>query len=61
MQVDVRALRNSLEESQTAFAERFGVDQSTVARWERDGLPARGTARLAVSKLADEVTKKGAA
>jgi len=55
MQVDVRALRVSLKESQTAFAERFGVDQSTVARWEIDGLPTRGTARRAVEKLAEEL------
>lgn len=55
MQLDVRALRNSLNESQAAFAERFGVDQSTVARWEIDGLPTRGTARRAVEKLAEEL------
>ena len=55
MQLDVHALRVSLQESQTAFAARFGVDQSTVARWEIDGLPTRGTARRAVEKLAEEL------
>jgi DNA-binding transcriptional regulator YiaG len=54
--IDVRNLRTKiLRESQTAFAERFGVDQSAVARWEKDGLPTRGAARRAVEKLADEV------
>jgi len=54
--IDVRYLRTEiLRESQTAFAERFGVDQSTVARWETDGLPKRGAARRAVEKLADEL------
>jgi DNA-binding transcriptional regulator YiaG len=57
MQLDVRALRVSLKESQAAFAARFGVDQSTVARWEIDGLPSRGTARKAVEKLADEIAR----
>jgi DNA-binding transcriptional regulator YiaG len=57
MQIDVRTLRTSLGESQTAFAERFGVDQSAVSRWEKEGLPNRGAARNAVEKLADEVSR----
>lgn len=56
MQIDVRQLRTEvLKESQTAFAERFGVDQSTVHRWEVDGLPERGAARHAVQKLVTEL------
>jgi DNA-binding transcriptional regulator YiaG len=55
--IDVRTLRTSLGESQTAFAERFGVDQSAVSRWEKEGLPSRGAARNAVEKLADEVSR----
>jgi DNA-binding transcriptional regulator YiaG len=57
MQIDVRTVRTSLGESQTAFAERFGVDQSAVSRWEKEGLPNRGAARNAVEKLADEVSR----
>lgn len=58
MQAETNHLRyvrtEVLKESQTAFAERFGVDQSTVARWESEGLPSRGTAKKAVEKfLAD--------
>jgi transcriptional regulator with XRE-family HTH domain len=45
---DILAARQRLNESQAAFGERFGVDQSTVHRWETNGLPDRGAARFAV-------------
>lgn len=48
---DIKAARKHLGETQTAFAERFGVDQATVHRWETRGLPERGTARVAVENL----------
>lgn len=43
----VRKVRDYFEESQSKFAERFGVDQSTIHDWETKGLPERGTTRLA--------------
>ena len=46
----IRATRKALGESQREFGKRFGVDQSTVARWENDGLPRRGLARVAVER-----------
>ncbi len=48
---DIKAARNLLKESQAAFAKRFGVDQATVHRWEKKGLPEHGTARVAVESL----------
>ncbi len=53
--VDVKTIRESLGESQSAFGERFGVDQSTVHRWEKEGLPERGAARHAVENLINEL------
>jgi DNA-binding transcriptional regulator YiaG len=47
----IKAARESLGESQAAFAKRFRVNQSTVARWEINGLPDRGTAKVAVENL----------
>lgn len=45
----IKAVRkNRLKETQDAFGARFGVDQTTVHRWETDGLPATGAARMAV-------------
>lgn len=48
---DIRAVRKHLGESQAAFAARFGVDQSTVHRWETEGVPSRGAARVAIENL----------
>ena len=47
----IRAARKTLGENQDQFARRFGVDQATVHRWEKLGLPKRGTAKVAVEKL----------
>ena len=47
----IRAARKALNESQAAFATRFGVNQATVHRWETEGLPERGTARLMVEQV----------
>lgn len=54
---DIRRARDSLKENQTEFGRRFGVDQSTIHRWETDGPPERGPAKVAIehvlSTLAD--------
>lgn len=54
---DVLSLRLRLKETQAAFAERFGVNQSTVARWEKDGLPDRGTTRRTIERFAEELAR----
>jgi DNA-binding transcriptional regulator YiaG len=54
---EVRAARELLGESQGEFGKRFGVDQTTVHRWEKHGLPERGTARVAVSQFLEELRK----
>lgn len=41
---DIREARDSTGESQAAFAKRFGIDQSTLHRWETNGPPERGAA-----------------
>jgi DNA-binding transcriptional regulator YiaG len=51
----VKSVREDLGESQAAFGERFGVDQSTVHRWEKEGLPERGVAKRAVEKFIEEI------
>jgi DNA-binding transcriptional regulator YiaG len=49
--VDIRVVRARLHETQTEFARRFNVDQSTVCRWEQEGIED-GTA---LCKLAEYV------
>jgi DNA-binding transcriptional regulator YiaG len=47
----IKAERNRLRETQTEFARRFGVDQSTVHRWETNGVSGSITARFVASVL----------
>jgi len=57
---DIRLARENAKESQAQFAQRFGVDQSTIHRWETDGPPARGPAGMAIDQiLKDMIEKKG--
>lgn len=58
--IDLRTIREGLGESQEAFALRFGVDQSTIARWETRGVPRRGAARALIERLSEEIGPKQA-
>ena len=51
---DLKALRKHLGETQLIFAARFGVDQATIHRWETDGIPDVGAARVAVERFAQD-------
>jgi DNA-binding transcriptional regulator YiaG len=51
----VKAAREGLKETQAAFAERFGVNQATVHRWETDGPPERGAAGKAIELVLAEL------
>lgn len=46
----ILAARTHVDETQQAFGERFGVDQSTIARWEENGPPSKGAAKLALAR-----------
>ncbi|WP_433996080.1 helix-turn-helix domain-containing protein [Bradyrhizobium liaoningense] len=46
----IREAREMVGESQAVFGERFGVDQSTIHRWEANGPPSRGPARRALER-----------
>ena len=52
---DIRTTRAKMKESQAAFGARFGVDQSTIARWEENGPPQRGPAKLAVTQIIEDL------
>ena len=52
---DIKTVRAKLNESQAAFGARFGVDQSTITRWEKKGPPKRGPAKLAVEQILDDL------
>lgn len=54
----IRSARAKLGESQTAFAARFRVDQSTIARWETYGPPERGPAAVVVEHLLNNLNSQ---
>jgi DNA-binding transcriptional regulator YiaG len=51
----VKSARTGLGESQAAFGERFGVNQSTVHRWETEGPPEGGAAGKAIERVLSEL------
>lgn len=50
-----RAARARLGESQTTFADRFGVDQATISRWETEGPPERGVAAKLIERVLGDI------
>ena len=53
--IRLKAARERLTESQAVFAARFGVDQSTLHRWETDGPSDRGPAKTLIEKTLYEL------
>jgi hypothetical protein len=45
---ELKAERKRIGESQSKFAARLGVDQGTLSRWEKRGIPKNGAAEVAV-------------
>jgi DNA-binding transcriptional regulator YiaG len=53
----IKTARERLGETQAQFGARFGVDQSTVHRWETKGLPDYGPTRMVVERLLSSLSK----
>ncbi len=47
----IKQARTHLGENQAVFGDRFGVDQSTIHRWETDGPPESGPALKMLNQL----------
>lgn len=54
----IKEARASLGETQAEFGLRFGVDQSTIHRWETNGVPERGVTRMAVESVLGQLPKR---
>lgn len=52
---DIKNARAKTRETQAKFAERFGVDQSTIHRWEQDGPPQTGPAARGIEVIIEEL------
>lgn len=48
---DIKRVREERKESQEAFAGHFGVDQTTIHRWETGGVPSRGPAAALIERV----------
>ena len=59
-QIDIKALRTSLDLSQEGLAALLGVDQSTVSNWERDNTTPRGPALKLLTRLSEEASGEAA-
>jgi DNA-binding transcriptional regulator YiaG len=57
----IKATRERLKETQETFSRRFGVDQSTLHRWETEGVPNRGPARVAIERVLSDLSSEKAA
>lgn len=57
----IREAREKVGETQAVFADRFGVDQATVHRWETQGPPKRGAGRRALERELSAIEREGAA
>lgn len=48
--IDIKKLRKFRSWTQKAMGDHFGVDLSTVWRWENEGIPDRGVTRKAIER-----------
>ena len=49
-QIDIKKLRKLRNWTQEEMGVHFGVDKSTVWRWENEGIPDRGVTRKAIER-----------
>ena len=52
---EIRKVRESRGETQAEFGAHFRVDQSTVHRWETNGISDRGTTRPLIERVLSEL------
>lgn len=57
--LDVKAIRATLQMTQAQLGEAVGVDQSTVSNWE-NGQQPKGPAKLLLGKLLEDHRERAA-
>jgi DNA-binding transcriptional regulator YiaG len=53
----IREARERLNETQEMFADRIGIDQATVSRWESGRLPKKGVAQALLRRVMDDIAR----
>ncbi len=56
----LRSARLRIGETQEQFCIRFGVDQTTLSKWETSGLPRTGPGRMLIERVLKEIKGNGA-
>ncbi len=51
----LRSARLRIGETQEQFCIRLGVDQTTLSKWETNGLPRTGPGRMLLEKVLTEL------
>jgi DNA-binding XRE family transcriptional regulator len=59
--IDIKELRRRRNWTQDDMGQFFGVDKSTVWRWENEGIPSRGATRKAIEREWDASSREHAA
>jgi DNA-binding transcriptional regulator YiaG len=52
----IRRVRDALNETQEQFAQRIGIKQSTLSKWESGGAPIRYNQALLLQRILAEIT-----
>jgi DNA-binding transcriptional regulator YiaG len=56
----IKEARKHVEETQTEFCVRLGVDQSTLSRWEENGPPDHGPTQVALESVISPILRRKA-
>lgn len=51
----VKKARETLGETQEQFADRIGIDQGTVSRWEAGKLPRKGMTQAFLRRVLEDI------
>jgi DNA-binding transcriptional regulator YiaG len=57
MAIAIRKARERLNENQTQFATRFGLNQATISRWEETGPPTEGYKKKMIDMLLEDIDR----
>jgi DNA-binding transcriptional regulator YiaG len=53
----LKKVRDALNETQAQFADRIGIDQGTVSRWENGRLPKKGVAQALLRRVMEDIDR----
>lgn len=55
--LEINSQRLRIGETQAEFAKHFGVNQSTIHRWETEGIPRTGRTRILIDLMLPKIRR----